>query len=46
METETVDLEVLINEILMLPNNTYKKEELQKMTYIELLDIRDGLYGF
>lgn len=46
METETVDLEVLVNEILSMPNNTYKKEELEKMTYTELLDIQSELYTF
>ncbi|MDF9825732.1 hypothetical protein M2475_001654 [Breznakia sp. PF5-3] len=45
METETIDLEVLVNEILNMPNNSYTKEELKTMTYLELLDVRDELYG-
>lgn len=45
METETVNLEALIKEILNIPNNTCTKAELESKTYIELLDYRDKLYG-
>ena len=45
MEQETIGLEMLIKEILEIPNNTKTKEELEAMQYIELLDYRDGLYN-
>lgn len=45
MEQETIGLELLINEILEIPNNTKTKEELEGMQYIELLDYRDRLYN-
>lgn len=46
METETIALEAIISEILSMPNNHYPKEELEKKTYTELLDIQAELYTF
>ncbi|TDW20194.1 hypothetical protein EDD63_11424 [Breznakia blatticola] len=45
METEGMNIEYLINEILSIPMCTQSKDELEKMSYIELLDLRDSLYG-
>lgn len=45
METEGMNIEYLIDEILSIPMCAKSKEELETMSYIELLDLRDRLYG-
>lgn len=46
METEVIRKDEIIEEILVMPNNPYSKQALQEKPYLELIEIRDELYGF
>lgn len=46
MESEVIRKDEIIEEIMIMPNCKYLKQELEEKTYFELLDLREELYGF